>query len=119
MPESKIEDLFSNLKEYVKLQYDILRLQLTEKAATLGATLVTALILGFIVLLTVILLSITAALYAGDLMGSRTLGFMIVSGFYVLITLIFVLFKGKLIRDPIRDKIINEILKKEAEKTIE
>lgn len=115
MADAKTEDLFTNIKEYITLQMNILKLQLIDKIATLGSNLITALLIAFVALMTLILISITAALYFGELLNSNTLGFLIVASFYGLITVIFTLFRKKLIRNPLRDKLIHEFLKKKPE----
>ncbi|MDI1354266.1 MAG: hypothetical protein PSX36_05090 [bacterium] len=115
MADTKIEELFSNLKEYIALQVEILKLQVIGKVATLTGNLVSVLLLTVVSFMALIFFSIAAALYLAERLGSNLQGFLIIAAFYGISVIVFIVFQKPLIRNPVRDKLIKELLKKKSE----
>ena len=111
MLDTKVESLSESVKEYVKIQYDILRLQLTDKFASLGSTMISDLVLIFVSLIGLFFLSVSLGFYLSLVFASNTIGFLILGGIYSLLALVCVLFRKKIVKDPMKDKLINELLK--------
>ncbi len=77
----KTEDYFLNTAEYYKLR--------VFKSTAKGAiSLVNILIVGVILLLILLFISIGAALWLGDILDSRYLGYFIVAGFYIVLLIV-------------------------------
>jgi hypothetical protein len=107
----KIEDLTSSLKEYVNIQYQAAVLKAAGKVSTIVSRILAALIIVLIMFLFVIFISVTAGFYLSALTGSRETGFLILAGIYLLVGLILMLFREKLIVNPIRNNLIKQIFK--------
>jgi hypothetical protein len=110
---NKIEVLTKNVKEYVNIQVEIAKLNATNKVSSAIAEIA----FSFIATLTIMVLTIFAGLalgyYLSTLTGSIYSGFLIVTVFYILIALILYSNREKLIINPVRNKIIRQILSDE------
>lgn len=80
-----------DVKGYVEAQKRVLFMQATDKASTLMAKTVQHVVLFVMLGITLLFLNIALALYLGDLLTSRPLGFVLVSGFYLLLLAVFFL----------------------------
>jgi len=49
-------------------------------------------------------------LWLGELLGKSYYGFFIVAGFYALLALIFSIFRKQLIKNPVNNSIIEQVL---------
>jgi hypothetical protein len=111
MSETKFtEDLPHNLKEYIRIQYEIHKLRLSEKIALGGAAVITATIISLVVLFTILFSSFAAGYYLSERLGSSTTGFLIISGIYAFVALLLIIFRKKLLTERIRDGIIRKLL---------
>jgi len=102
------EDLVQHAGEYLETLYKKSILQVTQKGVNAGASFATVFltaIIGFFVLL---FGSIGLALWIGNLVNSRTGGFLIMAAFY-LVLLVIILASKKQIVSSIRNSIIRKI----------
>lgn len=106
-----IETLFEKTESYVKTNIELLRLKAISKSADMLSSAAAVLILSIIVLMLVILLNIGLALWIGDLMGKSYYGFFAVALFYLVVGLILFAFQGQIIKRPIGNSIITNMLK--------
>jgi hypothetical protein len=111
MPElKKIEALSDSVKEYVLLNYDIVKLEITRKSSEIGSSIFSALMLGIALFLFAFALSMGVGFYLSALLGDTFSGFGIIAGFYLLISIILLIGRKKLIEKPLRNKIIRKLL---------
>ena len=106
-----IEDLFEKAEEYVKTNIQLAKLKATDKVADIVGSIVTQIaivILGFFFLL---MLNIGIAFWIGSALGQTHLGFLIVAGFYALISLLIFIFRKTIIKTPISNSIVSQFLK--------
>lgn len=107
-----IEDLFEKAEEYVKTNIEIAKLKATDKVAEIVSSLIAQIavvVLGFFFLL---MINIGIAFWLGNVMGATHYGFMVVAGFYALLVLVLVLFRNNIVKAPVNDLIINQMLNK-------
>ncbi len=107
------DKLTDNLKEYANTRYEIITLQVTQKAANIGSQTTAILLIGMVVSLFLLFINIAVALYLSSVLNSRFVGFFIVAGFYFVLTLIFIIGRKKLIINPLRNLIVKQILNEE------
>lgn len=103
--------LVDQAEQYIKTNMELYSLRLTGKIAKIVSTLITQLVIGGLAMIVVFMLSMFLAFWIGDLMGRSYLGFLIIGGVIGLVTWILFLKRDKVIRIPVRDDIISEILK--------
>ena len=75
-----LADLSTDLQQYVRVQSDILRLELSGKLAVGSSVLALVIVVAFIAFVFVIFLTLSVGLWLSDLMGSYVQGFGIVAG---------------------------------------
>ena len=81
----KAQEYIKNTTEYYKLR--------VFKTVTKGAiSLINYLIIGFILFMILLFFSVGVALWLGDVIDSRYLGYFIVGGFYILVMILLIIF---------------------------
>ena len=108
-----IGKLLLEFKKYLELQKEFVKLDATEKMTViLSAVLIVTvlLLLGSIVLL---FLTFALAYYLGDVLGSLSLGFGLISAFILLLTVIFYLNRNRMVIQPMTRFMTKLILTKE------
>jgi hypothetical protein len=106
-----IESLLEKAETYAKTNADLYKLKLIDKSADLLSTLAERFIFVKAFSLITIMISLGAALWIGELVGKMYSGFIIVAFFYILITGLLYSFRKSLIKTPINNAIITEMLK--------
>ena len=112
MEETKndIKALAQELKEYFNLRTKLAELQIKKIAAELIAKIATSLITVVFLSMAFLFASLALGLYLSELMGSYSIGFIMVAGIYIVLALIFSLFKRS-IKEKISNGIITELFK--------
>jgi len=106
-----LDPLLEKAVGYAKTYFELNKLKTINKVATIFASLAARVITTIFLGLFVILASIGAAFWAGELLGELHYGFFCVAGFYALIYLIVHFLMGKSIKRKIKNSIISQILK--------
>jgi hypothetical protein len=96
------------LKDYAIKRTELLKLEATEKTALSIGTTVFLLLISIALLFFIILLNIGLGFLLSSYLDSYTLGFLVVSGLYFLVFLMFLLMKNS-IKNAIANKIIQFI----------
>lgn len=96
--ENDPEKIFAYLREevsnYAGLRLRLLKLMAIERAAGFLSALSHSLVLLLLAFFTILFLFIALGFYLGDVLGSVALGFLIVGGIYLVLTLVFVVAKS-------------------------
>ena len=99
-------------KEYFASKIEVLKMEVVEKFAKTAGDSVLGLLLILIFISFLFFMNITIALLIGDYFGSYVKGFVLVSGFYLFIFLLFLIFGKKIIAKPITNEIIKRTFDK-------
>ncbi|MEE4177437.1 MAG: hypothetical protein V2I46_08005 [Bacteroides sp.] len=91
-----ISGLRDNLLKYLETNVSYYGLVAYEKAVKVITSLVTNSLIVLIMLLALVFLSGAAGLYFGHLLESYELGLLIVGGFYLLLGIVFIIFRKKI-----------------------
>ena len=105
-----VELLLERAQAYTKTSIQLFKLKATEKLAEVISNLASGFVIVIIMALFFINLNIAIALLIGNLLGNAWLGFIMVSGLYAFIGLIVYLFRNNLIKRPVSNSIIAELL---------
>ena len=106
--------LAGDIRDYSKTLYSLGRLKLVRKTADVSAALTGAVLVGLLLTFSLLILSIAAAWWLGDILNNRTAGFLLMGSFYVLAGC-FLLFTRKSILLPfIRKRILSVIYEKKT-----
>ncbi len=89
-------ELKENLEKYIETKLSYIGLSAFEKAVKLMVYIASHSVILVIFTIALLFLSGAAAIYIGKLLSSYELGMLIIGGFYVLIGLIFYIFREKI-----------------------
>jgi hypothetical protein len=103
------EPLLQDIEELLKTSFSIGKLKTVKQISTLGANVVYFLILSLLIGLVFLFLATACSFFLGQLLGSNTLGFLMVAGFFMFLILVLVLSKNKLFA-VLHQKIIHALL---------
>ena len=105
-----IESLIEKGEQYGKTTLELLKLKTLDKSADVVSNLVSWLIVFIFAVLFFLILNIGVALWLGELLGKSYYGFFVVSGFYALLSLIFGIFRKQIVKNPVNNSIITQVL---------
>lgn len=108
--QSLIESLIEKGEQYGKTTIELLKLKTLDKSADVVSTLISWSIVIIFAVLFFLILNIGVALWIGELMGKSYYGFFAVSGFYALLGIIFSIFRKQLVKNPVNNSIITQVL---------
>jgi phosphoglycerol transferase MdoB-like AlkP superfamily enzyme len=110
LQENLIETLIEKGEQYGKTTLELIKLKALDKSADVTSTLASWIIVIVLIVLFFLILNIGIALWIGELLGKTYLGFFAVAGFYGLLALVFGLFREKLVKKPVNNSIISQVL---------
>ncbi len=105
-----VEELYEKLKSYGETRFALIKLQLINKVSGFFSTLITTLIISVIMFVVILCISVGLALLIGSWLGNAYWGFFIISGIYIIIGLILYSSRGSLLKTPVSDKLIKEMI---------
>ena len=108
---SFMEPLIEKVGQFGQLNIDLIKYKILDKMADLMSSFIARFFLLLMISIFAIFLSIGAALYIGDLFGKHYYGFIIVSVFYLLVS-ILIMFLQNTIKHRMTNLIISKMLKK-------
>ena len=102
-----LQSLLTEVKKYIDLQKDYVKLDITHKLTILLSTLMLILILVVLGMIALFYLSFTLAYVLEPLVGGLTISYAIITGGILLISLLVYLFRQRLIIQPLTDFLAN------------
>jgi uncharacterized membrane protein len=84
---------------------------MVEKTADVVSSVTSKLVILLIVAMFIFLLNIGLSLWISEILQSPYLGFLIVSGFYLIISVVVYYYRLQWLKNPISDKIVTKLLK--------
>ncbi len=113
---TNMEALYEKAKEYVDLNIELFRLNAIDKAADVLSSLFARLILIMVVAMFTLFINIALSLYIGKQLGEMYLGFLIVSGIYLVLSILVYYFSDKMLKLPLTNLVIAKLLKTKAKR---
>lgn len=107
---TNMELLIEKAQDYTKTSIELLKLNAIDKTADITADITFRLAFGLVVAIFSLFINISISLYIGKLIGENYLGFLIVSGFYLILAIILFIFRSNLIKTPITNLVIKKLL---------
>lgn len=108
----KTEELTEGLKRYVNTNLKLIKLEVAERSSVIGSGLASKLLVGLAGILFIFFISLWAGFYISVELNDSYSGFIIVAGFYFLLTIILLIGRKKILEEPMRDKIIRKLFSK-------
>jgi hypothetical protein len=110
-----VTEISDNVKAYMRIKIDLLRLTLTEKLSLIISALLISVILFLVFLFISMFVSIAFIFWFRDHAGPLYVGALIVAGFYLLVGIIMFLIRNRLFIDPLVSQITKILLEEEDE----
>lgn len=105
-----VEELFYKLKDYVETTVDLLKLKAINKVSGFTSSVIVTIILTVLLFLIMICISVGFALLIGLWLGQAFWGFFIMGLLYFIIGLFLFTRRKKILKDPISNKFIKELI---------
>ena len=105
-----LQQLYADVKQYISLQKEYTKLELVEKLTILISTLITALVLIILGMISLFYLLFTLAYILEPFVGGLKISFAIIAGVNILLILFVVYFRKKLIIKPMVNFLANLFL---------
>jgi hypothetical protein len=119
MESQKLSDNFNeiseNVKTFIRLKIDFLKLTLTEKLSLIISALLISIILFLVFLFVSMFVSLAFIFWFRDHGGPLYAGAMIVAGFYFLVGVLVFFMRNKIFIDPLVSEISKILLEEEDE----
>jgi ABC-type glycerol-3-phosphate transport system permease component len=110
------ETLSENVKDYVQTRIDLIKLKTVDKASTAITSTIVSIATAILGLFIILFLSFAAAYGVAELTGKTYIGFLVVSGFYMLLLFFIHVFKEKLITVPLINVMLDKFYWKEEDR---
>lgn len=112
---AKAEELAGTIKEYVNTRIESAKLNVAEKSSTIIANTLAGLVASAVFMLFITFCGIALSLYIGNLLEKTWAGFIIVACLYLFIAIIIWLARGRIIRLPIINAMLQQFFKTTAD----
>jgi hypothetical protein len=109
--ERLVNELVAKAEEYGHSSLELVKLKSIRVSAKATGLIGTKFILGTLILLLLIILSMGVSFWLGEVLESVYLGFFCVAGFYLVLLIVFYVFRDSLIQRPIENGVIKNLLK--------
>jgi len=106
---AKAEELTGQLKDYVALEIEDMKLVAVQKGSKIVGNIAAMLVAVMMALFFIIFGGIALGIYIGECLGSLPLGFLIVAAGFMLIGLIVWLARKSLIQLPVMNNMIKQL----------
>jgi hypothetical protein len=106
-----MEELVKNARSYFKTRVEVVKLNAAAKVSLVTSRLIAAIIVGVVFVFVLLFGGMAAGYGLGEWLGKTYLGFLIVTGFYLLVGIIVLAARERLIRIPIMNSIIQQLFK--------
>jgi protein-S-isoprenylcysteine O-methyltransferase Ste14 len=113
--EKEDKGLFSNIKEYASVTKELAMLTVAEKTSTAAAGAAAGGVLAILGLFAFLFANLTLGFYLSEVIGNSWAGFLILTGFYLLLAIIIYLTQEKMIKKPIENGMIKKFFKERNE----
>lgn len=106
-----MEELAKNTRSYFKTRVEVVKLTAAAKVSSATSKIIAALIVGVVFVFVLLFGGMAAGFGLGAWFGKTYLGFLAVTGFYLLAGLVVMIARERLIRIPIMNSIIKQLFK--------
>lgn len=109
--ETLVESLIEKVEQYSKTTAELFKLKTIGKTADVASSFMASIIIIIFIVLFLLITSIGAALWMGEILGKPYNGFFFVAAVYVLIISILYILRRIWLKKTIKNAILNQSLK--------
>jgi hypothetical protein len=107
-----IDNIRKEIQEYIEVKLDLVRLHTAEHLSRLLSNASTIAFIGYLLFFILLFLSFAAGFFIGSLLHSNEAGFLCVAGFYILVLIVFLIFRKQIIERPIIQAVVRFLFPK-------
>jgi hypothetical protein len=96
-----LDKIKKDLEEYINLQLDSIKLHSAESVSKILTKTAKLVVIGYLLLFILLFASVATGFYIASIFGSDALGFLIITLFYLLLLVVFIMFRKKIVDRPI------------------
>lgn len=93
----KIDSIIENLTGLIETRLELAKIELKEELAKIAARVIAMVVFSFLAVMIIIFFSIWLAAFLNAVLGSMWAGYAIVTGFYLLILILLIIFRVHII----------------------
>jgi hypothetical protein len=105
-----IDSLLGKGEQYGKTSLELLKLKTLDKTSDVASNLVSWLVVIIFAVLFFLILNIGVAIWLGEMLGKPYYGYFTVAGFYLVLTVVFGIFRKPLVKEPLNNSIVKQVL---------
>jgi Putative Actinobacterial Holin-X, holin superfamily III len=104
----RLDAIIEHLTGLIEARLELAKLEIREEVAKVGARIISTIVLVFLLVMIIIFLSFSIATWLNSLTDSVYLGYFIVTGFYVLVLVLLIIFNVRIrLQQKIEDMLID------------
>jgi hypothetical protein len=107
-----INNIRNDIQEYIEVRLGLIRLHTAENLSKILSSAVNIAVIGYMLFFILLFISFAAGYFLGSRFDSTELGFLCVAGFYLVILLLFLVFRKQIIERPIIKAIVKLLFPK-------
>ena len=107
-----IDNVRKEIQEYIEVKLDLIRLHTAEHLSRLLSSASTIAIVGYLLFFILLFLSFAAGFFLGSLLHSNEAGFLCVAGFYIMVLIVFLIFRKQIVERPVIQAIVRFLFPK-------
>ena len=107
--EYSLKKTADHIKQYAEAKMDLFRLEISDRIANTVSSLSSIILIAILSLFIFMFLSIGAAMWINKIYDDSSMGFFIVGGFYLLLTVILYVFRENLIKVPVINILLSKL----------
>lgn len=108
-------ELSENVKDYLKLRLDLLKLTITEKMASIGSFFLVSVIFFILFLFVLMFFSLAFIFWFRDQIGAAYVGALIIAGVYIIVGIVIFLLRNKLFINPLVERLSKILMEETSE----
>jgi hypothetical protein len=102
----ELDNIKKDIREYLEIRLDLMRLHIAENTSKILSKSVNIAIVGYLLFFILLFLSFAAGYFFAKRLQSDELGFLCVAGFYILLLVVFLIFRKHIVDRPIIKAVI-------------
>lgn len=107
---SNMGKLYEKAEQYSKTSLELIKLNAIDKSSDVISSLAVVITLTLIGAMFTLFFNIGIGFMIGKMLNNYAIGFLIVSGFYVILGIVVFIYKKSLIKDPIDNLVVGKLM---------
>lgn len=106
-----IQEIVGQAKELIEVKAELIKLKAAAKLSATASTVISIVAIFIVGGLAITVLSVGIAYKLGIMMDNISYGFFCVGGFYILMTILIIIFRKQLLIKPLANLFVDKIIK--------